>query len=291
MKRLLASAWLVMLTGILTAQAPATGIVDDFNFILHLAHQRMFTEAEQEKDRFLKTSGVDSVYSDSVYFALGKAYDDDGKPAEARRSYRGVSDRTSLYYPARYRAIARAVELEIDSSAFSEAREIEASNNAALNELKTFETAGLALLNGNVRYYDSLAPSLAFSEPMLNEESANLKSYRTAITRNKRKSPFLSGAMSAVVPGLGKVYVGNNGQALASFLTCALMGGVAVENYYHLGPAHPQTLFFGALFGVFYVGNIWGSAVSVQLSKIEKDLENRHNIRVAVRLPIDRLFR
>ena len=56
------------------------------------------------------------------------------------------------------------------------------------------------------------------------------------------------------------------------------MGAVAGENYLKLGIKHPQTLFFSGLFGLFYVGNIWGSAVSVQLIKIEKGFNSRKEI-------------
>jgi hypothetical protein len=57
-----------------------------------------------------------------------------------------------------------------------------------------------------------------------------------------------------------------------------------------MGIKHPQTIFFTGLFGLFYVGNIWGSAVSVQVVKIEKQLENKHNILVSIKIPVSKLF-
>jgi len=94
-----------------------------------------------------------------------------------------------------------------------------------------------------------------------------------------------------VIPGLGKVYAGNNGQALASFLTVGLMAGITAENYIRLGIEHPQTIFFAGMFSLFYIGNIWGSAVSVQVVKIEKEFENKHNILVGLKLPVSKFFR
>jgi hypothetical protein len=86
------------------------------------------------------------------------------------------------------------------------------------------------------------------------------------------------------------VYAGNNGQALASFLTCGVFGAIASENIIKYGIQHPQALFFTSMFGLFYIGNIWGSALSVQLVKTEKQFENKHNILVGLRLPISKFF-
>jgi hypothetical protein len=289
--------WLLVLcaaglpAGLAGQTARDTGTTGDFNFILHLVSNKMFEEAEAEKVRFLSAPGVSALYADSVNFALGVNYAIEKRLSDSRRAYLQVSERTSMYYPARYRAVLHALSLEDAAGAFREVAAVEQSDNETLNELRRFELAGIALANGYRSYYDSVSPSLAFSEPLLAAEALNLQKYRVALDRNKRKSPFVAGLLSTVVPGLGKVYAGNNGQALASFLTCGLMGAITVENSYRLGMKHPQTLFFGSLFTVFYIGNIWGSAVSVQLVKIEKDLENRHNILVAVKLPLERFFR
>jgi uncharacterized membrane protein YfcA len=48
--------------------------------------------------------------------------------------------------------------------------------------------------------------------------------------------------------------------------------------------------FFSGMFGLFYIGNIWGSAISVQLVKTEKQFENKHNILVGLKLPISKFF-
>jgi hypothetical protein len=101
---------------------------------------------------------------------------------------------------------------------------------------------------------------------------------------------FVAGCLSAVVPGLGKVYAGNNGQALATFLTCGLFGAIATENIIKQGIKNPQSIFFTGMFGLFYIGNIWGSALSVQLVKTEKQFENKHNILVGLKLPISKFF-
>ncbi|HWY37238.1 MAG TPA: hypothetical protein VNY73_01675, partial [Bacteroidia bacterium] len=82
-----------------------------------------------------------------------------------------------------------------------------------------------------------------------------------------------------------------NGQAIASFLSVAFLGGITAENYIKQGIKHPQTIIFGVLTSIFYIGNIWGSAIGVQLVKNEKNLENKSNILVALRIPLRRFFK
>ena len=263
---------------------------NDFNFIIHLANNKLFTEAESEKARLFANDALPQRYRDSVNYFLGLAYYKDKMLPLARQSLLNVSDETFLFYNARYTAGSIDAENGTPDSALQNYLSIPPSTNSHLNELKTFEIAGIYLLKKDRAKFDSIAAVQDFKNPMIAEEFANFRKYAERDKNIKRKSPFLAGTLSAVVPGLGKVYAGNNGQALASFLTCGLMAAVAGENYYRLGITHPQTIFFTGLFGFFYIGNIWGSALSVQLVKIEQQLENKHNILVGLQLPVHRFF-
>lgn len=263
---------------------------NDFNFISHLAKNNLFVEAEREKQAMFLKPGIDPLYKDSVNFFLGMGYYEDNKLTEARELFLKVSDQVFFYYKARYLAGIIDTERNLADSAITNYNSIDESTNADLNELKQFELSGLYLLKKDYRRFDSVSMLANFKNPVISEEFQNLKNYALIDKKIKRKSALLAGTLSAIVPGLGKVYVGNNGQALASFLTCGLMGAVAAENYVHFGIKHPQTIFFTGIFGLFYIGNIWGSAVSVQVVKTEKQLENKHNILVGLKLPVSRFF-
>ena len=263
---------------------------DDFNFIIHLSKNKLFTEAENESEKLFNRNNLNPFYKDSINYFLGLEYYNNKKFSEARKHLVSVSDRVFFYYKSRY--LAGNIDAEDGSidSALANYSKIEESTNEMLNELKQFELLGLTLLNKNYSQFDSLAETCNFQNTLIQEEFQNLRKYSAIEKKIKRKSPFVAGALSTVIPGLGKIYSGNNGQAIATFLTCGLMGAVAGENYLKLGIKHPQTLFFSGLFGLFYVGNIWGSAVSVQLIKIEKQLENKHNILVSLKIPINKFF-
>ncbi|MDO8999815.1 MAG: hypothetical protein Q7W45_08625 [Bacteroidota bacterium] len=263
---------------------------NDFNFIIHLSKNKLFTEAEKETEKLFTKTGLPSLYKDSINYFLGIEYYNEKKFSEARKHFVAVSDQVFFYYKAHYLAGNIDAENNMTDSALVNYNAIDESSNEILNELKQFELSGLYLLNRNYKLFDSLSQNYNFKNPVIQEELQNLKKYSIVEKKIKRKSPFVAGTLSAIVPGLGKVYAGNNGQALASFLTCGLMGVVTVENYLRLGIKHPQTIFFGGVFSLFYIGNIWGSAVSVQLVKIEKQLENKHNILVSIKIPINKFF-
>lgn len=268
----------------------STRYYNDFNFIIHLSKNKLFTEAEQEAEKLFAAKGVNELYKDSVNYFLGIEYYNEKRYPEARKHLIAVSDNVFFYYKAHYLAGNIDAENNMTDSAIVNYNAIEESTNATLNELKQFELAGLYLMNRNYKMFDSLSRNYNFQNALIKDELENLKKYNIVEKKIKRKSPFIAGTLSAIVPGLGKVYTGNNGQALASFLTCGLIGVVAAENYVKMGIKHPQTIFFTGLFGLFYIGNIWGSAVSVQLVKIEKQLENKHNILVSIKIPINRFF-
>jgi hypothetical protein len=250
----------------------------------------LFREAEREREKLFRDPEITTVYKDSINFFLGLTYYNEKKMNEAHQHLISVSDQTFLFYKSHYLAGLIDMDRNKADSAFSNYYNIGESTNNDLNELRLFELSGLSLLTKNYARFDSLSANLSFKNELLGSEYENFKKYYAVDKKIKRRSPFLAGTLSAIVPGLGKVYAGNNGQALASFLTCGLMGAVTAENYIHFGIEHPQTIFFAGLFSIFYIGNIWGSAVSVQLVKTEKQLENKHNILVGLKIPVDRFF-
>jgi hypothetical protein len=147
------------------------------------------------------------------------------------------------------------------------------------------------VLNKKFNSFDSISRTFDSKIQILKNEQDNLIKYAKKSKDLRRKSAFTAGFLSAVLPGLGKVYAGNNAQGLSSFLSVALFAGMTTENWLRNGWNHPQTLIFGSLFSIFYIGNVWGSALSVQLVKTEKELENRNNILVGMRVPIQKFFR
>ncbi len=76
-----------------------------------------------------------------------------------------------------------------------------------------------------------------------------------------RKSPWLAGALSAVVPGLGRVYIGRWPDGLMSFLLVGLTAGLSAQGFHDDGRDSVRGWILGGIAALLYVGNVYGSAV------------------------------
>lgn len=91
------------------------------------------------------------------------------------------------------------------------------------------------------------------------------------------KSPWLSGALSALVPGLGKWYAGDTHQARATFIVNVFLGAVLAEAL--LVPAAvAYSVYCLTVSAVFYAGNIWGSSAFVLKNKMDYDQQIQEDI-------------
>lgn len=157
-------------------------------------------------------------------------------------------------------------------------------------QLKVFELAGIALLEKDFERFDSLQEKFTYSYYPIVTEQQEFISYYKELRSIKKKSPLLAGLMSAVIPGSGKFYAGYKGQGLSSFLTVSTMGAVAAESFLKAGPSSPQFIIFASIFSAFYIGNIWGSTLSVNIKRNEQYNEIRHNIMLDLHIPLRRAF-
>jgi uncharacterized membrane protein len=94
----------------------------------------------------------------------------------------------------------------------------------------------------------------------------------------KYKSRFLAGSLSAVVPGLGKVYTGRWKDAFVSLLFVAGTGFQAYRAFSEKGVESVYGWIMGTLSLGFYIGNIYGSAKSARLYNNNQNLQYREKV-------------
>jgi TM2 domain-containing membrane protein YozV len=82
-----------------------------------------------------------------------------------------------------------------------------------------------------------------------------------------RKSPLLAGALSAVVPGLGRVYIGRWQDGLVSFLLVGLSAVLSAQGFYDEGSHSVRGWIVGSAGALLYVGNVYGSAVGAVVQR------------------------
>ena len=80
-----------------------------------------------------------------------------------------------------------------------------------------------------------------------------------------RRSPLLAGLFSTVLPGAGRLYTGRIGDALNSVFIIGVTGWQAYDGFNRDGPSSIKGWTLGTICGIFYVGNIYGSAISARV--------------------------
>ena len=80
-----------------------------------------------------------------------------------------------------------------------------------------------------------------------------------------RKSPVLAGLLSATIPGAGKFYCDRPWDGLYSFLTVGAFVWQSYIGFKRDGRNSIRGWAFGIAGGVFYLGNIYGSAAAARL--------------------------
>jgi hypothetical protein len=164
------------------------------------------------------------------------------------------------------------------------------SPDSTLYELRAFERAGVALLQRRFDQYDRHRQAFRFASYALSEEEKRLDQYATTLRHQPRRSAVVAGLLSAVVPGLGKAYAGKRKQGIAAFLPVLTLGLLTLEGYRKDGPTSLRFLGFGSLFTLFYVGNIWGSALTVKVKRDEIDRTYDTKILFDLHIPLRTLL-
>ena len=82
-----------------------------------------------------------------------------------------------------------------------------------------------------------------------------------------RKSPLLAAALSMVVPGLGRVYLGRWPDGLLSFLLVGTTAALAAQGFYKDGTDSVRGWILGGVAALLYAGNVYGSAVGAVVQR------------------------
>ncbi|MBQ3711457.1 MAG: hypothetical protein II891_03565 [Bacteroidales bacterium] len=106
------------------------------------------------------------------------------------------------------------------------------------------------------------------------------------IPNYKPKSPLLAGVMSAVIPGSGKIYAGDLRSGVSTLLIVGALGGMAAESWIKLGGRDWRTIALSSVFGLFYIGNIYGSALSVSVIRNTYQDAEKATLLFDLRIPL-----
>lgn len=239
---------------VLAAAQTQPGISKDYDFVLYLIDNDLKNDA---------ATLVNGPYaeSDTLHFLRGwAAYQ--LKELETAQDYFNSTDRNSAFYE---QSLFYSAAVSAHLGDYFSPREKLHDYKGPFEELRDLQLAGLALLSGDREAYRSAAAGFNYSDHVLKQPELELDDIYKRRYESPQKSPWLAAAASAVVPGLGKVYAGQVGEGISSFLITGALGAITAEHWIKDGPKDWKTIVPGLLCAVLYIGNIYGSYVSVSI--------------------------
>ena len=217
----------------------------------HLFNQKDYRRAVNEYKSFLKTEN-----NDTVKFKLAFALSEMKRFTEAEDNFKGLFFAPSLSEEAKVEYF-KANFFEQDPKTF---RNIINNNpfipekySQNINQIKQ-----ISLLKDETVLPDSMEIINLFSE---NEKIELMKFYLRKINPGY-KSPGTAAILSAIIPGLGKIYTDEIGDGITSFLFTGILSFLAYDNF--KADHEFRAWVFTGLAAWFYGGNIYGSAAAVQ---------------------------
>ena len=220
----------------------------NFDFIQHLRQQKLTREYETYLQKISPLTSADTAAWLNAHFYLQQK-----NPTEFLKYYS-----------------AGAKHLDKDSNAINTAAFLLLRHEVAgrKNWFQTFpkEKAPSYFLFANKFYEAVNNPLNADSTAIPEKFSSEFKEYK----KYYKRKPFTAGLLSAMVPGLGKLYAGRKKSFTFTLVTHIIFAVRTIETVKVLGWKNPWTIFNLGFSGAFYFANIYGSFSDMKKIKKER---------------------
>ncbi|RKY94108.1 MAG: hypothetical protein DRQ13_08615, partial [Ignavibacteriae bacterium] len=147
------------------------------------------------------------------------------------------------------------------------------------SKINNYQSNGKKLFNFSYLFTDDDLPSPEkFLNPFNKDEKEKLTYFYNWKNEPPIKDPALAGIMSAVIPGSGKMYVGEWGDGIMALVTTGLFAFLAYDNF--RAGHNTRAWIFTGLGAFFYAGNVYGSVAAAQIynAKIAFEFEDGLNL-------------
>lgn len=151
--------------------------------------------------------------------------------------------------------------------------------NSFITEVDKYQTEGEKLFNFSYLFTDDELPSKdEFLLPFDVNEKEKISSFYNWKKEPPYKSGTVAGIMSAIIPGSGKVYVGETGDGIVAFLTTTVFAFIAYDNF-KAGHTTRAWIWTGVA-ALFYAGNVYGSVAAAQVHNAKITFEFNEGLNV-----------
>lgn len=214
---------------------------------------------------------------DSIQFFKGLLFFEKKNFDSANFSLKNVSNSSSIFIQSSFvRSIALGYSSNNGDTFIKVINEIP-NNDSIISKIKIMMLASNALINNNYPIYDSLISQINDSLYIYNTLQSTLNKWN--LLRNKKaKSEFLAGTLSAIIPGLGKVYAGKGFDGLSTFFTHIPLALILNESLHGSGVNSARFITFASITSLFYFGNIITSYYYVNINRKEVDFERKNEV-------------
>jgi TM2 domain-containing membrane protein YozV len=267
--------WIILLALLITCRNFSQSGSINFNspenikkFADHLFCEKDYLRANLEYER------LDFINSDdSLLFKIGIGYSFIQDYQNANLYFDKIAPTSNLYEDSELQRLKLFFLLEAYESLNSIYREsISKNKHKYLSEASKLE---------HFSYFFSELPlplKEKFLTPFSYDEKQEVSFFYDMKSDMPYKSSLKSALMSAVIPGAGKIYTGNTGDGITSFLTTSLLAFLAYDNF--KANHNIRGWIFAGLGSFFYAGNIYGSIAAVQIFNARLDFEFKEGIKV-----------
>lgn len=258
-------------SNVLFSQTNILSVDNRIKFANHLFNENDFLRAFEEY-RF----AAEKSDNDTIVFKIAECFRNMRRFSEAKDAYKSISFNSPLeevsrlfYYRTAFENKDYELIKKIDKEDFLYPMKFE-------KEISTIKSLSYLLSDGYMPDKEDFVTT--FPKP-LREKFAEFYDFKI---HPPKKSPLKAALLSAVVPGLGKVYTGNYSDGITSFIFTGLLTYLAYDNFQSDHQFRAYT--FSALAGYFYAGNIYGSAAAAHIHNAKIKMEFRTSIENIIKL-------
>lgn len=224
-----------------------------------------YLRASNEYNKYLL-----KVYSDSIEFKSALALQKIGSFDEALQRFKNIPLESAFYLNS-IEEYYRTLFLKKDFMGLRKNYSKDRPTDSSYSFLTRLDRLSLLFSE------DNLPDEENFISTFPRNERSFIKKFYEFKTSPPYKSPALASILSALIPGLGKVYTENYGDALFAALLTGVCGYIAYTDF-NADHKVRGWIFTGAA-AFFYTGNVYGSAAAAQIynAKIKFNFETELN--------------
>ncbi len=281
--------FLIVMSGAAIAQdlEDADPVRQEIDFILHLIAREDLDAGLYLLNRFEE---VENGFADSLNFLKGWVMYRQKKLEASAQKLLQVGKESPVFYKSHFFGAYNLAHVGRHHEARTTLEYIPVDSGSMQEAMQRFQISGVALLQSDFEMFQKHSEKFNGNFHVMAQQERNMESHFQRLQDTRVPSPFLAGALSAAIPGLGRVYAGKSSEGIIGFLYLAAMGLTTYDFYRGGGARSPMFIISASVTGVFYAGNIMGSAVAARRVNQEFYYEMEQRILFDMHIPLRNAF-